>query len=102
MERLLERHLEVSREWFPHEHVPHSRGRDVEPGATWTEHDADLGGAVIDDAIRSSLIVNLLTEDNLPYYFRTVESMFGRDGAWGTWVRRWTAVRICVCVCTYL
>ena len=35
--------------------------------------------------------MNLLTEDNLPYYFRSVEQMFGKDGAWGTWVRRWTA-----------
>ena len=41
--------------------------------------------------MRSALLVNLLTEDNLPYYFRTVERMFGADGAWGTWVRRWTA-----------
>ncbi len=41
--------------------------------------------------MRSSLFVNLLTEDNLPYYFRTIEAMFGRDSAWGTWVRRWTA-----------
>ncbi len=38
-----------------------------------------------------ALLVNLLTEDNLPYYFRSVESMFGADGAWGTWARRWTA-----------
>ena len=41
--------------------------------------------------MRSSLFVNLLTEDNLPYYFRTIETLFGRDSAWGTWVRRWTA-----------
>ena len=61
------------------------------PGETWTEADADLGGATIDDAVRSALIVNLLTEDNLPYYFRSVERMFGADGAWGTWARRWTA-----------
>ena len=27
--------------------------------------------------MRSALIVNLLTEDNLPYYFRSIESMFG-------------------------
>ena len=33
----------------------------------------------------------MLTEDNLPYYFRDIERMFGRDGAWGEWVRRWTA-----------
>jgi acyl-[acyl-carrier-protein] desaturase len=91
VERLLERHLATSKEWFPHEHVPYGRGRDPIAGETWTEADADLAGATIDDAVRSSLLVNLLTEDNLPYYFRTVESLFGKDGAWGTWVRRWTA-----------
>ena len=91
VERLLERHLAASKEWFPHEFVPYSRGRDHEPGETWSEDDADLAGAKIDDAVRSALLVNLLTEDNLPYYFRSVERMFGPDGAWGTWVRRWTA-----------
>lgn len=91
VERLLERHLAASKEWFPHEHVPHGRGRDAVPGEAWSEDDADLAGHTIDDAVRSSLLVNLLTEDNLPYYFRTVERMFGADGAWGTWVRRWTA-----------
>ena len=91
VESLLERHLASSKEWFPHEHVPYGRGRDPEPGEIWHEDDADLGGATIDDAVRSSLLINLLTEDNLPYYFRSVERMFGRDGAWGHWVRRWTA-----------
>lgn len=91
VEQLLERHLASSKEWFPHEHVPYGRGRDPEPGENWSEADADLDGARIDDAVRSSLIVNLLTEDNLPYYFRSVEQMFGADGAWGEWVRRWTA-----------
>jgi acyl-[acyl-carrier-protein] desaturase len=37
------------------------------------------------------LIVNLLTEDNLPSYHHEIAAMFGRDGAWGTWVHRWTA-----------
>ena len=91
VERLLERHLTTTKEWFPHEYVPYGRGKDPVPGEQWTEADADLGGATIDDAVRSSLLVNLLTEDNLPYYFRSVERMFGKDGAWGTWVRRWTA-----------
>ncbi len=91
VEELLERHLVTSKEWFPHELIPYSRGRDAVPGRQWSEADADLGGATIDDAVRSSLIVNLLTEDNLPYYFRSIERMFGADGAWGTWARRWTA-----------
>jgi acyl-[acyl-carrier-protein] desaturase len=91
VEQLLERHLASSKEWFPHEHVPYGRGRDPIAGESWSADDADLAGAQIDDAVRSSLLVNLLTEDNLPYYFRSVERMFGRDGAWGEWVRRWTA-----------
>ena len=91
VERLYDRHLETTKEWFPHEQVPYGRGRDPDPHRAWREGDADLAGATIDDAVRSSLVVNLLTEDNLPYYFRTIERMFGRDGAWGTWARRWTA-----------
>ena len=90
VERLLERHLAKTKEWFPHEFVPYERGREHD-GADWSPADADLGGAVIDDAVRSSLVVNLLTEDNLPYYFRTVERVLGADDAWGEWVRRWTA-----------
>ncbi len=91
VERLLERHLATTKEWFPHEQVPYGRGRDHIEGEVWTEDDADLAGAQLTDAVRSALLVNLLTEDNLPYYFRTVERMLGADGPWGTWVRRWTA-----------
>ena len=92
VERLLERHLAtiqgvVSRT---------STCRTAEAatpiaGEQWSEDDADLAGATIDEAVRSALLVNLLTEDNLPYYFRTIEQVFGRESAWGTWVRRWTA-----------
>ncbi len=91
IEQLLERHLETTKEWFPHEHVPHGRGRDFEAGHQWSEEEADLAGHSLSPEVRSALYVNLLTEDNLPYYFRTVESMFGSEGAWGEWVRRWTA-----------
>ncbi len=89
--RLLERHTETAKEWFPHEHIPYDRGRTFAAGEAWAEEQADLGGAVIPDAVRSALLVNLLTEDNLPYYFRTIERMFGADDIWGTWARRWTA-----------
>jgi acyl-[acyl-carrier-protein] desaturase len=91
VERLLLRHLDSSREWFPHEYIPYDRGRTFAPNAEWTEAEADLAGGEINDAVRSSLLVNLLTEDNLPYYFRSIETIFGADGVWGTWARRWTA-----------
>ena len=35
--------------------------------------------------------MNLLTEDNLPYYHLALWEIFGRGGVWGEWVRRWTA-----------
>jgi acyl-[acyl-carrier-protein] desaturase len=88
---LLDRHLASTKEWFPHELVPYGRGRDFERGHEWSCADSDLGGVEVPDAVRSALYVNLLTEDNLPYYFRSIESVFGTDGAFGTWVRRWTA-----------
>jgi acyl-[acyl-carrier-protein] desaturase len=84
--RLLDRHLAAAKDWHPHTVVPWSRGRDFGPDYQWTPDECDLP-----DPVRSALFINLLTEDNLPYYFRDIERMFGRDGAWGTWVRRWTA-----------
>jgi acyl-[acyl-carrier-protein] desaturase len=84
--RLLERHLAQTKEWFPHALVPYSQGADFEPDYEWSPQDTHMS-----EEVRSSLFVNLLTEDNLPYYFRTIEAMFGRDSAWGEWNRRWTA-----------
>jgi acyl-[acyl-carrier-protein] desaturase len=89
--KLLERHLGSTREWFPHELVPYSRGRDFVPGEEWVLADASCEGAELPEAVRSALFLNVLTEDNLPYYFRDVERMFGTTGAWGDWARRWTA-----------
>jgi acyl-[acyl-carrier-protein] desaturase len=83
---LLERHLGTAREWFPHQLVPWDRGRAFAPDDAW-----DPGDTVVAPAARSALFVNLLTEDNLPYYMRTIEERLGRDTAWGAWTRRWTA-----------
>ncbi|MEO6124210.1 MAG: acyl-ACP desaturase [Ilumatobacteraceae bacterium] len=88
---LLDRHLATAREWFPHELVPYGRGRDFDKGYEWSETDSEMAGFEIPAAVRSALYVNLLTEDNLPYYFRDIERMFSMDGAFGTWNRRWTA-----------
>ena len=66
-EKLYERHLETTKEWFPHELVPYSDARDFEPGEEW-----DPSEVPMDQAVRSSLLVNLLTEDNLPFYFQVI------------------------------
>ncbi len=85
----LNRHLKVAKEWFPHEFIPWSEGRNYDGlmgGDPWSPDDAD-----IPDVARSALIVNLLTEDNLPSYHHEIAVIFGRDNAWGEWVHRWTA-----------
>jgi acyl-[acyl-carrier-protein] desaturase len=84
-ERLVDRHVNSSKEWFPHAYVPWSRGRDFEPDEEWDPQEFPLPGPV-----RDALFVNLLTEDNLPYYFHQIDNVFG-PGVWGEWIRRWTA-----------
>ncbi|WP_238453180.1 acyl-ACP desaturase [Micromonospora sp. ATA51] len=89
VEKNLDRHLSMAKEWFPHEYVPWSEGRTFDGplgGEAWAESDS-----TIPDVARTALIVNLLTEDNLPSYHHEIATLFGRDGAWGNWVHRWTA-----------
>lgn len=85
-ERLLERHLQNTKEWYPHELIPYDEARTFTPEYEWSPNEYP-----IDPAARSALYVNLLTEDNLPYYSRDVELITGGEGAWGEWSRRWTA-----------
>jgi acyl-[acyl-carrier-protein] desaturase len=85
LHELVERHLETTKEWFPHELVPWSQGRDWGAEGSWSPDDT-----VVPAEVRSALFVNLLTEDNLPHYFETINRVFG-DEAWRVWARRWTA-----------
>jgi acyl-[acyl-carrier-protein] desaturase len=85
----LDRHLGMAREWMPHEYVPWSEGRTFDgilSGEPWRPDDSS-----VPEAARTALVVNLLTEDNLPSYHHEIATLFGREGAWGTWVHRWTA-----------
>jgi len=89
VESNLNRHLSVAKEWFPHEYVPWSQGTDFDGvlgGTAWSVEQSKMP-----EIARTALVVNLLTEDNLPSYHRAIAEQFGRDGAWGTWVHRWTA-----------
>ncbi|MEU8516312.1 acyl-ACP desaturase [Kitasatospora sp. NPDC048722] len=73
-EELMNRHLSSAREWFPHQYVPWSLGRDFEGplgGEPWRPEQSAIGPAV-----RSALVVNLLTEDNLPgYHWRLLRAL---------------------------
>ncbi len=88
VEANLNRHLGSAKPWNPHDYVPWSRGRDFAflGGEDWVPEDSPL-----DDVARAAMLVNLLTEDNLPSYHREIAVRFGPDGAWGQWVGQWTA-----------
>ena len=85
----LERHISVQKNWYPHEYVPWSEGRDYAGplnGDAWEAKDSRRTPVAQD-----SLVLNLLTEDNLPSYHTEISISMGRDGAWGNWIERWTA-----------
>jgi len=83
--KAMDRHLAQAGEWYPHEFVPYEVGRNYleEP---WQPSDSTLP-----DIAKVAIELNLLTEDNLPYYTLALTDGFGRTEAWGEWVRRWTA-----------
>jgi acyl-[acyl-carrier-protein] desaturase len=84
--RLVDRHLKVAMEWFPHEYIPYRLGRDFDKDP-WTPDQPRLTGVA-----QTAFEIGLLTEDNLPSYHRLIHGMFGKgDGPWLHWVGRWTA-----------
>jgi acyl-[acyl-carrier-protein] desaturase len=70
-------HLSHAKAWFPMQPAAFARSRDC----------ADAG----EGALESALVVNLLTEDNLPAYHLALWRTFGDRGVWGEWLRQWTA-----------
>ena len=85
VERLTAEHRERREDWYAHEFVPWEQGRSfvVEP---W-----DPSQATLSPEVRTSLVLNLLTEDNLPYYHAEIAGRLPRDGAYAEWANLWTA-----------
>ncbi|MEM7288185.1 MAG: acyl-ACP desaturase [Actinomycetota bacterium] len=82
---LMDAHLERREHWYAHEIVPWELGRNFrdEP---WSPEQATLSPEV-----RTALVLNLLTEDNLPYYHAQFQVFFGPDSPLSEWSRLWTA-----------
>ncbi|WP_028476807.1 acyl-ACP desaturase [Nocardia sp. CNY236] len=87
-ETCVNRHLAMAKDWHPHDYVPWERGRNFAMlgGIDWDPEQSQLS-----EVAKAAMITNLLTEDNLPSYHREISQHFSSDGAWGTWVGRWTA-----------
>lgn len=85
VERLTAEHRTRREHWYAHEYVPWEQGRNFrdEP---WDESHASLSPEV-----RTALVLNLLTEDNLPYYHELIASRVPKDSALSRWNHLWTA-----------
>ena len=84
-EVLVARHLETRKSWQPHEFVPWSLANDYPEDYEWQSSEFAMP-----EYIRSALFVNLLTEDNLPFYVRDIDEFAGKDGIWRHWTGIWT------------
>jgi acyl-[acyl-carrier-protein] desaturase len=82
---LMADHRSRRQHWYAHDLVPWELGRSFrdEP---WNESQATLAPEV-----RTALHLNLLTEDNLPYYHAKIAGSFAEDSPMAEWSRLWTA-----------
>lgn len=84
VERLYNRHMEAPRLWYPHEQIGWGEGED------FGEHPWEPGQYDVADGVRSSIYVNLLTEDNLPYYTTTILGHSPKNHPIREWTYQWT------------
>ncbi len=85
IDALMADHLDKRPTWYAHELVNWEHGR------SFVDEPWDESQCTISPEVREALILNLLTEDNLPYYHHSIASQFPVDSAIGRWTRRWTA-----------
>jgi acyl-[acyl-carrier-protein] desaturase len=83
--RLTKEHLERRTHWYFHDIVPWERGE------SFRDKPWDVSQATISEDARTSLVLNLLTEDNLPYYHLLIEKYMPRTSAFTAWNHLWTA-----------
>ncbi len=83
--RLIAEHRERREDWYAHEYVPWEQGR------SFVEEPWDPSQASLSPEIRTALVLNLLTEDNLPYYHAEIAARLPKDGAYAEWANLWTA-----------
>lgn len=83
--RLAAEHRERREDWYAHEYVPWESGR------SFVEEEWDPSQATLSPEVRTSLVLNLLTEDNLPYYHAEIAARLPKGGAYADWANLWTA-----------
>ncbi len=85
VDRLIKEHQNRRSDWYFHDFVPWERGE------SFKEKPWDVSQCTISENARTSLVLNLLTEDNLPYYHALLEKYMPATSAFGSWTHLWTA-----------
>ena len=85
METLMAEHRERREHWYFHDLVPWEQGRSFKD-TPW-----DPSEATLSPEVRTAFVLNLLTEDNLPYYTSLFGAYFEDDSPMNRWSRLWTA-----------
>jgi acyl-[acyl-carrier-protein] desaturase len=82
---LIAEHQERRKDWYFHDLIPWERGRN------FLEVPWDESQCTINERARTSLVLNLLTEDNLPWYHLALERHLPKESVWKEWNGLWTA-----------
>src|ERR1044071_8782445 len=90
LESLVDRHLSRTKEWFPHELVPWERAGEATGSSTWSADEAPHTRPArpappphAATPLPSLSHLPPLPNNHLPYYFETIDRMFGAGDAWG-------------------
>lgn len=82
---LITEHKERRKHWYFHDLIPWERGKSF-VDVPWDESQC-----TINERARTSLVLNLLTEDNLPSYHLALEKYLPKESVWKEWNGLWTA-----------
>jgi acyl-[acyl-carrier-protein] desaturase len=85
VEKLMEEHNARRSHWYFHDIIPWERGE------SFRDKPWEVSQCTISENARTSLVLNLLTEDNLPYYHSLIERHMPNTSAFKKWNHLWTA-----------
>lgn len=85
VEQLMAEHRGRREHWYFHETIPWDQGR------SFKDEPWDASQATLSPEVRTAFVLNLLTEDNLPYYTAKFGAYFDHDSPMNQWGRLWTA-----------
>lgn len=85
MESLMDEHNERREHWYFHDFI------DWEKGASFKDKPWDASESTLSPEVRTAFVLNLLTEDNLPYYTSLFGTYFDEESVMKKWSRLWTA-----------